>query len=145
MKKVMPFIPLAALIIATLACSFNFSTANIENARLARDTDGQNQTTVFVPDETVYAVLDLRNAPEDTELQAVWYAVDVPDVDADTELGRSDEIESTSGAVWFSFYPRDGWVPGTYKVEIILNTVVDQTLTFEIVPRSDTTVTDAAE
>lgn len=131
MKKLIPMIPVAMLILAGLAC-FSFSTANIQNATLARDPDATERTTVFAPDETVYAVMELRNAPEDTELQAIWYAVEVPNTEADTELGRSDEIESTSGEIWFSFFPRDGWLPGRYRVEILLNTLVDQTLTFEI-------------
>lgn len=137
MKKNSSLIPLMLIAFSILACSF--STANIQNETLARDRDGNDQTTVFAPDETVYAVLELRNAPEDTELQAIWYAVNVPNIEADTELGRSDEIESNSGDVWFSFFPRDGWLPGTYRVEILLNTVVEKTLNFEVAATSETT------
>lgn len=125
-------LPLLALLIATLACSFSFSTANIANEGLARDEAGNDRTTQFLTDETVYVVMELKNAPDDTTIQALWYAVDVPDVEAETELGRSDELSSGSANVWFSFFPQDGWLPGTYRVDLLLNTIVEKSLTFEV-------------
>ena len=137
-------LPIFALLIAALACSFSFSTANIDNARLARDADGNDTSAQFNADETVFVVFDLKNAPEDTEILAVWYytTVDTDGVETHTELDRSETINTSSAEIWFSFLPQNGWQAGTHRVDLVLNTVVEQTLTFEIldqVSSSDTT------
>lgn len=142
--KTLAFIPVLMLMIGALACSFSFSTASIDNEALARDSAGRDKTDIFDVDETVYAVLDLKNAPEDTTIQAIWYVVEVDGIEPNTELGRSDELEASSAEVWFSFFPDSGWVPGAYKVELILNTTLDKTLSFTVQDLPDT-ITDTVE
>jgi hypothetical protein len=39
---------------------------------MATDEDGSNRTTVFSQEAVFYAMVDLKNAPDDTKLKAVW-------------------------------------------------------------------------
>jgi hypothetical protein len=57
---------LTALVLAALACGGSFSTANIADAWMSTDTEGNNRTTVFAQDAVFYAQVDLQNAPDDT-------------------------------------------------------------------------------
>ena len=70
-------ITVLALFAASLACGVSASTANISDAYLARDPEGTDPTTVFLPDEPFYLIVELANAPDDTVVKAVWVAVDV--------------------------------------------------------------------
>lgn len=123
---------LLAVLIVTLACGFNVSTARITNARMTADEAGAQETTVFAPDQDFYCIVDLANAPEDTTLGAVWTAVNVegeePNLLIDeTELQAGDQNEFT-----FSLTNEGDWPPGQYKVDIYLNEELERTLEFEV-------------
>lgn len=121
---------LSFMVAATLACNFSFSTAKLENVRLALDEDGENSTTEFTTEDTVYVVMKLSNAPDETIVSVNWYRVD----DSDTLLNDEPvEIETGTADIWFSLSPDQ---PGQYKVEIFLNDERKETKTF--------IVTDAA-
>jgi hypothetical protein len=78
------------------ACSFSASTAEISEAKMARDPDGKHPTKVFFPDDRFYCVVYLSNAPDDTKVRAVWTAVDVKGKKKpDEELGR---VSTKSGS-----------------------------------------------
>lgn len=120
------------LAMATLACGGSFSTANIKNASLSPQESGSPETTVFAQDDfTVYCLVDLANAPEDTVVKAVWIAVDVEGVDANTLI---DETSLTSGDAQLTFDLTNNqlWPVGTYKVELYLNDKLDRTLEYRI-------------
>jgi hypothetical protein len=116
---------------ATIACSFSASTANIKEAWMARDYEGDQPTTVFAPDEVFYCVVDLANAPDDTTVKASWTAVQAEGVTPDTFI---DETELTSGSadLHFQLSNNNLWPAGTYKVDLYLNGELDRTLTFEV-------------
>lgn len=122
------------LVLSAMACSFNFSTAKINNARLATDEDGNNKQTTFAIGDTIYAVMDLDNAPSDTKVEATWYMVEVEGVEPNTKI--NDEpvaVETGSGSVWFSLDTNTvGLTTGKYKVEIALNGEKEKTLDFTI-------------
>jgi serine protease Do len=122
---------IAVLMLATLACNFSFSTAKIKDARLARDDAGEDETTVFLPDETFYVVGDLSNAPDDTRLKAVWTAVEAEGEDPDTAIG---EKEVTAGSGEFSFHVSNDslWPDGRYQVELYLDDKKAETIEFEV-------------
>lgn len=134
MKRNITPLLLAALVLlaATLACGGSFSTANIENAWMATDPDGENQTTVFSQDAIFYAIADLKNAPDDTKLKAVWTVVNAQDTEPNLVINES-EITSGDGQVYFQLENTDYlWPVGQYKVDIYLNDTLDKTLTFEV-------------
>ena len=126
------WVVVALLLAASLACDFSFSTANIDKAYMATDKDGNNKTSKFSQSDTIYAVLDLKNAPDDTELKAIWYTVEVEGEEPNSKILDSD-ITGGDGQYNFSL-TNDGLFPiGTYKVELLLNDKVEKTLTFEVI------------
>ena len=130
MKRAVWFV-VSLLILVTLACGFNASSANIAGAKMARDAEGSDPTTVFNQDEVFYAVVDLANAPDDTKIKASWVAVDADGTDPNLVI---DEVEVTagSGSVNFNLTNDKLWPVGTYKVDLYLNDELDRTLDFTV-------------
>ena len=120
------------LMVSVLACGGSISTANISNAWMAADEEGNNQTTIFGQDAIFYAMVDLKNAPDDTKLKAVWTVVEAEGTEPNLMLNET-EITSGDGLVHFQLENTDYlWPLGEYQVEIYLNDKLDQTLTFEV-------------
>jgi hypothetical protein len=127
--KILSF--LLVLVLATLACDFSFSTANIKDAWLSAQEDGNQRTTVFAPDDTFYFLVQLANAPDDTALKAVWTAVEVEDMQSNTQLEETD-ITHGDGTITFDLTANQPWPGGKYKVELFLNDESERTLEFEV-------------
>lgn len=125
------YLVIAVLVLAMLACEFSAGTANIANAQMARDPEGNDPTSVFSPEENFYCVLQLANAPDDTSVKAVWTAVDVAGADPDTQLYES-EFTTGSGSVYFELYNASPWPAGQYKVDLYMNDELDRTLKFQV-------------
>jgi len=120
------------LLVSALACGGSVSTANIKSAWMATDEEGNNPATVFTQEAVFYAMVDLKNAPDDTVLKAVWTVVDAEETDPNLLLNET-EITSSDALVHFQLENTDYlWPKGQYKVEIYLNDTLDQTLTFEV-------------
>ena len=130
-KSFKTLIPFTLIVIMTLACGFSASTANIADAKTARDYDGNDPTTVFSQDETFYCTVDLANAPDDTTVKASWTAVEVQGEQPNTFI---DEAELTTGSGLLHFeLGNDGlWPVGKYKVDLFLNGELGRTLEFEV-------------
>jgi hypothetical protein len=123
---------LLAIILATLACNFSASTANIKDAYLSTDTDGADQTTTFAPeDSTFYLTVILANAPSDTVTRAVWYAANVDTIEPNTKLDEAS-LTQGDGNLSFTLNNSQAWPAGDYKVEIYLNDKLDRTLDFNV-------------
>lgn len=132
-KRFVSFVAIIlALTFSILACEFSFSTAKIENLRTARDEDGNQPTTQFDPQDVFYLVGELANAPDDTRLKAVWIAVNVEGVAANSEI-QTYETTSGSGKFWVRLSRDAGpWPAGKYKVDLYLNDELNQSLEFEV-------------
>ncbi len=119
------------LVFASVACEFSASTANISDAWLSDNEDGSARVTTFAQDAVFYAFADLKNAPEDTTLKAVWIAADVEGVDANFVINET-EFTSGSNLITFNLSNNNLWPVGKYRVEIYLNGKLDKTLDFEV-------------
>jgi len=119
------------LLLTSLACGFNASTANIKDAYMATDDTGSSKTSVYSQEATFWAIVVLANAPDDTSLKAVWYAVDAENTAANTMI---DEVTTTSsdGPIPFSLVNDGIWPLGTYKVDLFLNDKLAKTLEFSV-------------
>ncbi|HLF36724.1 MAG TPA: hypothetical protein VI520_02195, partial [Anaerolineales bacterium] len=107
---------LSAIILAVLACGGSFSTANIKSAWLSADSSGTPETTQFTQDQqTIYCIVELRSAPDDTIVKAVWTAVSAEGSDPNLLI---DETEFTSGDATLTFDLTNDllWPVGSYKV-----------------------------
>ena len=122
---------IAMVMVAMLACGFGASTANIKDAKLARDYDGTQPTTVFAGDEIFYCVVELANAPDDTTVKAAWTAVQAEGVEPNTFIDEH-ELTTGSGTLHFELSNDNLWPIGQYKVDLYLNGELDQTLEFEV-------------
>jgi hypothetical protein len=128
-------LPLCAgfLLLVLSACSFSASSANISSAEMARDQEGEQPTKTFSPDDPFYCIVELSNAPNDTEVRAVWTAVKAEGADPNT---RIDEATTTSGTgqLQFNLSNEGPWPTGDYKVDLYLNDATEptKTLKFEV-------------
>jgi hypothetical protein len=118
-------------VFVSLACGFSATTANIKDAVLATDEAGTQPTTEFAQNAVFYAVVTLANAPSDTNVKAVWYAVNAEGVDPNFKI---DEVTTTTGdgVVPFTLTNNNPWPVGTYKVELYLNDKLEKTLDFTV-------------
>lgn len=133
-KKNLKFIAIVAtLVLVTAACSFSASTANFADAYMAQDFDGTVRTTTYGPGDVFYAIVDLANAPDDTEVRAVWFAVKVEGEAPETLI---DEVSITSGDAVLTFDLANGggmiWPNGTYRVDLYLNGELEISLSFSV-------------
>lgn len=118
------------LALTALACGFNFSTANISEATLAKDEAGDEPTTTFAQDDSFYAVVEVANAPDSTIVKAEWIAVDADGVDPNFVIGEK-ELEG-GGTLAFSLSNDKLWPVGQYKVDVYLNDELERTLEFTV-------------
>ena len=95
------------------------STANIAEATIARDPEGNEPTSVFAQDDKFYAVVELANAPDDTKVKAVWVAVDAEGVDPDLTIEET-ELTTGGGQLHFELSNDKMWPVGKYKVDLFI-------------------------
>lgn len=122
----------AVLAITALACGFSASTANFQDAYMAYDSAGTQRTSVYGPEDVFYAIVDLANASDSTEVRAVWTAVNVDGEAANTLI---DEVSIQSGDALLTFdLANTGmlWPNGAYKVDLYLNGELETTLNFQV-------------
>lgn len=120
-----------AMVLAILACDFEASTANITGVVMAKDKDGKSQTTVFGTNDVFYALVSQANAPDDTKVKAVWTAVEVAGVSANTLIAEK-EIATGLDKITFDLSNNGPWPTGKYKVEIFLNGKSAKTVDFQV-------------
>jgi len=130
-KRLPVVVAFTALIVAVLACGGSFSTANIADAWLSTDEEGNNRTTVFGQSDTFNLFVDLRNAPDDTNLKASWIAVNADGVDANSVVYES-EYTSSDDTIRFFLSNDQLWPTGSYKVDVYLNGTLERSLEFQV-------------
>jgi hypothetical protein len=143
MKRVLLFAAVLLLVaVIAAACSFSFSTANIPQAVLAKDVQGDtfepiDPTSTFPTDQAIiHLVVTVANAPSETKVKTVWTAVDVGDAaPANTKIDEAELTMAESGNAHFTLsQPSTGtWPVGKYKVEIYLDDKLDRTLEYTVV------------
>lgn len=130
--------PVPTLTVPPTSTSTLFSQGVLSNPRTAKDQDGINLETNFSFFDTVYVVSDIVNGAQDDVITSKWYAVNVDGIDPNFFLDQGD-VEITeadapfNGVIYFYFTaPTEGWPPGTYKVEVLFNGVLIDTVNFTI-------------
>lgn len=128
-----PVLFVLILVLATLACNFSASTANITNAHMATDESDTTQTTAYSPDTaTFYCFFELNNAPDDTVVKGVWTLVSAEGYEANSEIDSAD-ITGSDDSYFFSLdRAADNWPVGQYKIDLYINDKLVQTVQFEV-------------
>lgn len=122
----------ALILLLAAACEFSASTANIRDAYMVRDVNGQREkTTTFAQDENFYCIVELANAPDDTTMKAAWYVVDVEGVEANYFIDEA-EIAQGDGEITFDLTNDALWPIGIYRVDLFLNGEANRSLEFEV-------------
>jgi hypothetical protein len=119
----------AVLALASVACEFSATTANIKDAYLVTDEASGQKTTSYTPDQPFVFVVEQASAPDDTKVKAVWYSVD-----ASGKATQFVEKELVTGKspVTFSATNNGPWPAGNYKVELYLNDKLNKTVEFTV-------------
>jgi hypothetical protein len=112
----------------------SFTTANVSEAYMTSGispSSGEpiDHTDIF-PEQTtvVYAAAYIKNAPDDTQVTAIWYHIPT-----NSSLA-SEDVLSVDGNTWvsFSLTSPNGFTPGAYKVEILIDDKVAKTVEFQV-------------
>jgi hypothetical protein len=107
------------------------SGARIGDAYMASDAEGELQTNVFSPENIFYAHIELVDAPDDTQIKAVWTAVNAVGEEPNTYLTETDFVHG-SGWIYFELSLDEPWPAGAYKVELFINDVFDTMMEFSV-------------
>ena len=134
-NKYMVLFAVLSLVVSSLACAVGNTELGLTNLRMAFDQDGENPTTTFASTDVFYAVADLANAPQGTNVEAKWTAVNAADTEPNLEFQTQtlDITEETfTGTIYFQLSNDDGWPAGQYKVDLYLNGTLAQTAEFSV-------------
>ncbi len=134
-NKYMVLIAVLSLVVTSLACAVGNTELGLTNLRMAFDQDGENPTTTFASTDVFYAVADLANAPQGTNVEAKWTTVNAADTEPNLEFQTQtlDITEETfTGTIYFQLSNDDGWPTGQYKVDLYLNGNLVQTAEFSV-------------
>ena len=124
-----------ALLVSTLACAVGNSDPVLDNIRTAHDQDGNSPTTIFAVSDTVYVVSDLSNGKVGDIITSNWYVVNAEGLQSNSLIDSAEinvNEEPFNGTVYFYFPPGNGWPTGTYKVEVLFNGVLINTVNFTV-------------
>ena len=92
-------------------------------------------TQIFPPGQSiVHAVVTLLDAPADTRVKAIWSALDVGEMaSADRVLAEYEVVAEGSPNLDFTFQAEgEGFPPGRYRVEILVNGRPERVLDFRV-------------
>ena len=127
-KSVNIFVLFVLSVFTTTACSFNLSTATLENIKMCVEISENkpcaNDTSKFEKNTPkIFVTSDLKYAPEGTKVKIDWKylggdTVKATDIDSITLETKSDTtfVFSSLSA------PTNGWPDGNYEVVLSLNT-----------------------
>lgn len=136
-KKFSILLAALMLIVAQIACALG-GEPTLSNSRTAYDQDGVQTSSTFGAFDTVYVVSDLANGQAGNVITSRWYAENVNGLEPNFFLDEADitlteQDAPFNGTIYFYFEPpTDGWSAGVYKVEILFNGVLNDTVNFTI-------------
>jgi hypothetical protein len=143
-KRIAILFSVLLLLLFSIACSFSASTANIKEAYMAHEVNGEAQaTTSYTPDEVFYCLVTVANAPDDTITKAVWKAVDAEGIEANFVILES-EYEG-GGEMTFQASNDNLWPAGKYAVELYIDDKLKETVEFTVAEGAATGSAGAGE
>lgn len=143
MRSLVHILISASLLLAGCEASFNLTTAGLSDPAVSTAVDLNTKAplekaTIFPADvKTLFASVQLKNAPADTGVKAVFYYLE------GNRQQIAEETVKAEGSRYLSFSlnpPEAGWPVGRYEVEFALNGEVKEKTAFSIVPAADVPV-----
>ena len=130
------FVMLAVAAVALSACGFSISTANITDVTLGKGYESGavvEPTTVFAQeDQEIQLAVNVANAPDDTQVKAVWSIVDVAGHEPAVLYESPLTLNSGENIAHFSLTNDQPWPAGKYKVEIYLDDKLSKTVEYQV-------------
>ena len=81
-----------------------------------------NPTKIFSPTDVIYAVVAIKDAPDNTKITSSWYVVNVGSAaKANSLIDSADLTDSGTTNLDFSLTPSNPLPVGTYKVVILVD------------------------
>jgi len=110
------------LLAILIACSY--STANLSSLKVGKDKAVSSESSSFSPNDTIYAVGTVANAPGAVKVKGLLAFDDVEGEKPGPIPGLEKTLDLPgSGTATYSFTPpASGWPKGKYKIEV---TVMD--------------------
>jgi hypothetical protein len=108
------------LLMVILACSA--TTANLSSVKISKDKSGSPETSSFGPEDTIYVVGTVSNAPGKVKVKG---ALAFEDVEGQKPgpipgLEKTLDLEGSGTATYTFTPPPSGWPKGKYKVEVTM-------------------------
>ena len=121
-NKISSIFALGILILASMACNFSFSTANLSDVKFGKDKTASSAMTSFKPEDEIFAVSAINGSMGKT---TVKFRVLFDKVEGEANGAVAYKIEKElpaagNGAVSFNFSLPGGFVPGAYKAEFVM-------------------------
>jgi len=106
------------VLISLVACSF--TTANISSLKTSKDKAGNEQTSSFGVDDTVYGIAEVSNSPGKVKVKGRLAVDSVEGQQSGPIPGLETMVElPSSGTATFTFSPPTaGWPKGKYRLEV---------------------------
>ena len=121
-NKINSIFAVSFLILASMACSFNLSTANLSDLKFGKDKDASGASTSFKPEDEIFVVTAVNNASGKNKAKFRILFDKVAGEQAGTVAYKLDKelVVEDSRAIWFNFSLAEGLIPGTYTAEVVL-------------------------
>ena len=108
------------LLLVLLAC--NLSTVRLSSLKIGKDKAVSSESSTFEPNQTVYVIGEVSNAPGKVKVKGLLAIEDVEGQKPGPIPGLEKTLElDGSGTATYSFTPPpEGWPKGKYKIEVTL-------------------------
>lgn len=121
-NKISSMFAFGILILASTACNFSFSTANLSDVKFGKDKTAGSPATSFKPDDEIFAVTAVNGAISNNKVK---FRVLFDKVEGAANGAVAYKIErelpvAGNGAVAFNFSLPGGFVSGAYQAEFVL-------------------------
>ena len=108
------------MLLVLLAC--NLSTVRLSSLKIGKDKAVSSESNTFEPNQTVYVIGEVSNAPGKVKVKGLLAIEDVEGQKPGPIPGLEKTLElDGSGSATYSFTPPpEGWPRGKYKIEVTL-------------------------
>lgn len=121
-SKINFLIAFSLLLVISLGCNFSVSTANLDEIKFDKDKSGSNSKTNFNPNDEIFAISGVNNASGKNKVNFRLLFDNVEGAKSGTVAYKIEkEMETQSDQkIWLNFGVPGGFVPGSYKFEVVL-------------------------
>ncbi|HAV77827.1 MAG TPA: hypothetical protein DCX53_10810 [Anaerolineae bacterium] len=112
---------IVVLILSSLACAALSTEPGASNFYMAKDSEGEIQTSVFSSTDDFYVFFDVSGVEAGANFESRWYALNIEGQDPNTPFQTIEyAYEEGISTVYFQLFTAEGWPAGNYRVEVYL-------------------------